>query len=110
MASAPPWADEEVIREELFSVERLEQHAESLAAAQSVSSQPQRGRPLAERVGENNAALLDAYRVIAAAIKDSAAVRKNLNTRVLTLRHLQFKVLPVTTFSPQNGRTAVSNR
>ena len=67
-SSAPPWADAEPIREELFSVERLEQHAESLAAAQSVSSQPQRGRPLTKRVRANDEALLDAYRVIAAAI------------------------------------------
>ncbi|HEY2754938.1 MAG TPA: glucoamylase family protein [Pseudolabrys sp.] len=69
-ASAPPWADEETIRKELFSVERLEQHGESLAAAQSVSSLPQRGRPLVERVGDNDEALLRAYRVIAAATKD----------------------------------------
>lgn len=69
-ATAPPWADEETIREELFSIERLEQHAESLAAAQSVNSLPSRGRPLAKRVGDNDEALLHAYRVIAAAIHD----------------------------------------
>ena len=32
------------IRAELFSVERLEQHAESLAAAQHIASNPKRGR------------------------------------------------------------------
>ena len=74
LASAPPWADEEAIREELFSVERLEQHAESLAAAQSVSSQPQRGRPLAERVADNDETLIAAYQFIAAAIKDKRAI------------------------------------
>jgi cyclic beta-1,2-glucan synthetase len=74
MSSAPPWADEEAIREELFSVERLEQHAESLAAAQPVSSQPERGRSLAQRVRDNDEALLDAYRVIAAAIKDKRPI------------------------------------
>jgi cyclic beta-1,2-glucan synthetase len=74
MASVPPWANEEVIREELFSVERLEQHAESLAAAQSVSSQPERGRPLANRVRDNDEALLASYRVIAAAIRDKHAI------------------------------------
>jgi len=68
ITSAPPWADEETIREELFSVERLEQHAESLAAAQSVSARPERGRPLGRRVHDNDEALLAAYRVIAAAI------------------------------------------
>jgi cyclic beta-1,2-glucan synthetase len=70
MSAGPPWADAEPIREELFSVERLEQHAESLAAAQSVSSQPVRGLPLAKRVRDNDEALLDAYRVITAAIAD----------------------------------------
>ena len=69
MSSVPSWAGDEVIREELFSVERLEQHAESLAAAQSVSSQPETGRPLTKRVRDNDEALLEAYRVIAAAIK-----------------------------------------
>ena len=74
MSPAPPWADEKAIREELFSVERLEQHAESLAAAQSVSSRPERGRPLAKRVRDNDEALLDAYRVIAAAIADKRPI------------------------------------
>ena len=74
ISSVPSWADGEAIREELFSVERLEQHAESLAAAQSVSSQPERGRPLAKRVRDNDVALLDAYRVIAAAIADKRPI------------------------------------
>ena len=74
MSSAPSWGDEAAIREELFSVERLEQHAESLAAAQSVSSQPEQGRPLANRVRDNDEALLEAYRVIAAAIKDKRPI------------------------------------
>lgn len=74
ISTAPPWANEEAIREELFSVERLEQHAESLAAAQSVSSQPERGRPLAKRVRDNDEALLGAYHVIAAAIKDKRPI------------------------------------
>jgi hypothetical protein len=74
MSSVPSWAGDEVIREELFSVERLEQHAESLAAAQSVSSQPETGRPLTKRVRDNDEALLEAYRVIAAAIKDKRPI------------------------------------
>ena len=74
MSSAPPWAHEEAIREELFSVERLEQHAESLAAAQPVSSQSERGRPLAQRVRDDDEALLEAYRVIAVAIKDKRPI------------------------------------
>src|ERR1700687_6490595 len=74
ISSAPPWADEEAIREELFSVERLERHAEISPAAQPVSSRPDRGLPLAKRVLDNDKALLDAYRVIAAAIKDKRPI------------------------------------
>jgi cyclic beta-1,2-glucan glucanotransferase len=70
----PFWVGAETIREELFSVERLEQHAESLAAAQSVSSQPERGRLLANRVRENDVVLLNAYHVIAAAIQDKRPI------------------------------------
>ena len=74
ISSGPPWASDKAIREELFSVERLEQHAESLAAAQSISSQPGKGRPLAKRVRDNDEALLEAYRVIAAAIADKRPI------------------------------------
>ncbi|MGA9208703.1 MAG: hypothetical protein WB347_12930, partial [Terriglobales bacterium] len=74
ISSVPSWADEEAIRQELFSTERLEQHAESLAAAQSVSSRQERGRPLARRVRDNDEALLGAYRVIAAAIADKRPI------------------------------------
>jgi len=37
-----PWADTAPLREELFGIERLEQHARSLAAAQRVSDSPPR--------------------------------------------------------------------
>ena len=74
LSSVPPWANEEAIRDELFSAERLEQHAETLAAAQSVSSQPERGRPLAPRVRDNDEALLKAYRSIASAVQDKRPI------------------------------------
>jgi cyclic beta-1,2-glucan synthetase len=60
---------EEPIRAELFSVERLEQHAESLAAAQTVSSDPDDSRPLISRVAENGRALLGYYRATADAMQ-----------------------------------------
>ena len=63
--SASPWDNREPIREELFSVERLEEHARSLAIAQAVTSKPTRGHPLAGRLADNGAVLLDAYRRIA---------------------------------------------
>jgi cyclic beta-1,2-glucan synthetase len=59
---------EEPIRAELFSTDRLEQHAESLAAAQTVSESKQ-GRPLTPRVWENGRVLLESYRSLAQAIR-----------------------------------------
>ena len=41
------------IRAELFGIERLEQHAETLAAAQPVASQPSSDRRLERRLKDN---------------------------------------------------------
>src|SRR6202051_1138444 len=65
---ASPWNSEELLREELFSVERLEQHGRSLAAAQPVSAERMRGRSLSARLRENARVLLEAYRDIATAV------------------------------------------
>src|SRR6266849_4943206 len=65
---------EEPIRAELFSVERLEQHAETLAAAQIVTTQSGQGRPVTPRVLENGRALLESYRAIARAIQQEHAI------------------------------------
>ena len=65
---------EEPIRAELFSLERLEQHAESLAAAQLVTNEMSRGRPLIPRVLKNGRVLLSSYRAIARAIQDEHAI------------------------------------
>jgi cyclic beta-1,2-glucan synthetase len=51
------------IRAELFSVERLEQHAESLAKAQNISHS-KAGRPVARRLYENTTVLIETYRRI----------------------------------------------
>ncbi|MEK7269036.1 MAG: hypothetical protein AAB093_06505, partial [Nitrospirota bacterium] len=65
------WPDlEEPIRAELFGVERLEQHAESLAAAQTVFADSRQGRLLTPRVLENGRVLLESYRAIARAIQE----------------------------------------
>lgn len=56
-----PWGTEASIREELFSIERLEQHAESLAAAQPITDRPIYRRPLSVRLKENEATLLAVY-------------------------------------------------
>ena len=71
---AAPWDNEESIREELFSTERLEQHAESLAAAQPVAAGPAIGRSLAARLKDNESVLLGAYRAIASAVGAGHAI------------------------------------
>ena len=70
----PPWDDGAPIRAELFSVERLEEHARSLAAAQAVMAGDRKGAPLARRLAENEAVLLAAYRDVAEAVEAGAAI------------------------------------
>jgi cyclic beta-1,2-glucan synthetase len=66
--------DEDPVRSELFSIERLEQHAESLAAHQPVSTSGTSGRSLAVRLRENEGVLLEAYRGIAQAADEGRAI------------------------------------
>jgi len=61
VGSTPP---EEPIRAELFSVERLEQHAESLAAAQRIAPRPRTIRLLRPRLNENALILTETYRSV----------------------------------------------
>jgi cyclic beta-1,2-glucan synthetase len=65
---------EEPIRAELFGVERFEQHAESLAAAQPVLSGSVRGRPLLPRVQDNGRVLRETYRAVAKAIREERSI------------------------------------
>ncbi len=78
MPSAPPISVlagvEEPIPGELFSVDRLEQHAESLAGAQTVSTESSSGKPLIPRVAENGRLLLEYYRATARAIQREQAI------------------------------------
>ncbi|HEX2707836.1 MAG TPA: hypothetical protein VHM66_07500, partial [Solirubrobacterales bacterium] len=69
--SLPP---DEPILAELFSVERLEQHARTLAVAQTVTDTPYRGPDILPRVAENGRILLEAYRVLASAIKEERSI------------------------------------
>ncbi|MGC8469389.1 MAG: glycosyl transferase, partial [Acetobacteraceae bacterium] len=73
-SKAAPWDGRAPIREELFSLDRIEQHARSLAAAQPVTPTLVRGRPLARRVAENAAVLLASHRAIAAAADAGGAI------------------------------------
>ncbi|MFZ3034521.1 MAG: glycosyl transferase, partial [Parvibaculum sp.] len=70
----PPWNDSAPVREELFSIERLEQHAESLAAAQSVTTRPAAVLSLHTRLDDNAAVLLAAYRASAAVLESGRTV------------------------------------
>ncbi|HET9589603.1 MAG TPA: hypothetical protein VFO91_12530, partial [Anaerolineales bacterium] len=65
---------EEPIRAELFGAERLEQHAESLAAAQVTTSDLRRGQLLTPRVLENGRVLVKSYQTIARAIREEKTI------------------------------------
>jgi cyclic beta-1,2-glucan synthetase len=73
MTVAPPISvfgeNDEPILGELFSVDRLEQHAESLAAAHSTTTTTGAGKPLIEQVAENGRLLLEYYRATARSVQ-----------------------------------------
>ena len=69
-----PWTSGKPVREELFSAERLEQHARSLAVAQTVTPRPARGHPLSRRLAANSAVLLHAYRMTAQSAEAGRAI------------------------------------
>ena len=65
---------EEPIRAELFGIERLEQHAESLAAAERTTERPTKGRDLLPRVRENGRVLLTAYHDVVKAVGEKTEI------------------------------------
>ena len=71
---SPPVASYEPIRAELFSIERLEQHATELAAQQRVKAGRSRGRELLGRVRENRRVLNEAYRQITDAVREEKTI------------------------------------
>ena len=70
---APAQVDDP-IRAELFGIERLEQHGESLAAAQRSTEKPSKGKNLLPRVRENGRVLLAAYRNIVEAVREKSEI------------------------------------
>ena len=69
------WQDTMPIRAELFGPERMEHHAQTLAAAQTVSDgRPHETPPLNRRVQDNAAALLNAYQICAQALKSGQTI------------------------------------
>ena len=73
-SSTLPWLSAEPVRAELFSAERLEEHARSLAGAQPVAPKPTRGYPLGGRLSDNGVVLLDAYRRIVKGTDERRAI------------------------------------
>ena len=67
-------SDEDPIRAELFSVERLEQFAAVLAAEQKEVAQPKIFRKLLPRLEDNGKVLVSAYRSLAEAIRKERAI------------------------------------
>ena len=65
---------EEPIRAELFSIERLEQHAESLAAAQRVTTTPRRAVRCCRACWTTGGSCSQSYRAIAKAIREERAI------------------------------------
>ena len=65
---------EQPIRAEIFNIERLEQHAESLASTQHTNEKPSRGRNILPRVRENGHLLLTAYRNIVEAVREKSEI------------------------------------
>jgi len=66
--------DEAPIREELYSVERMEQHAATLATEHRVSQTPRRGHRLLPRLEANGRELVVAYQALAGAIRDELSI------------------------------------
>jgi cyclic beta-1,2-glucan synthetase len=65
---------DEPILAELFSIERLEQHAHTLAAAQRITAAPRRGRDVQARIADNGRILVESYRLLAGATKDERSI------------------------------------
>jgi cyclic beta-1,2-glucan synthetase len=72
--AAAPWNSDELIRAELFGIERLEEHATSLAVAQQVTSRTAARHSLGARLRDNEIILLSAYRGIAASVGDGRLI------------------------------------
>src|SRR5437762_7155833 len=58
------------IREELYSIERLEQYAAALAAEHKIAERPQRVSLLLPRLEENGRKLIAAYKALAESIRE----------------------------------------
>jgi len=74
LTRTPEARDEEPIRDELYSVERLEQYAATLAAGHRVYAGRRRGRRLLPGLEKNGRLLVSAYRALAEAVRGGRAI------------------------------------
>ena len=95
-----PWDNREPIRAELFSVDRLQEHARSLAATQPVTPEPTRGHSLTARLTDNAATLLDAYRNITGAIDSGRAITPAAEWLVDNYYLVEQQILEITSDLP----------
>jgi cyclic beta-1,2-glucan synthetase len=66
--------NEEPIRGPMFSLERLDEHAESLAQAQVITRDSRRSKPVLPRLIDNQQTLLLTYNVISKAVAEERAI------------------------------------
>ena len=71
---SPAWDDTQPISAEIFGLERSKQHARSLAESQIVTDHPPRVYSIIDRLNDNAAALLVAYRELCAAVAEGKTV------------------------------------
>jgi len=71
---AAPWDAKAPVRGDLFGIERLEQHAQTLAAAQAITQTLPSVLPLRSRLDDNAAVLLAAYRASALELESGRGV------------------------------------
>ena len=89
------------IREELFGIERLEQHAACLAGAQRIRSSPANDRRLETRLRDNDKALRRAYLTTIKAARDTRATTPAAEWLMDNFHVLSEQVLAIRTdFSP----------
>ena len=68
------WSDDQILREEIFSVERLEEHARTSRPPSRHRIDTRLGRSLGTRLRSNEKALLAAYRWIAKAVDEGRSI------------------------------------
>ena len=95
---------EDPIRAEIFSAERLEQHARSLAAAQATSLEPRIDARLAQRFKINVLVLRASYRVISEAVRAERAITPAAEWSLDNCQVLDEPIAGIEEQLPQIGR------